>query len=628
MSPHNGTTSISQGRWINFAAFCFAVCLPLLFGFVGCHGDGAAIPNINNAAEFLEDNAVYSGPPMVSPRYGHTATTLEDGTVLICGGTDERFLTSLDVAEIFDQGASVGLLDPTPDTISGDFVDTDVEGNLMTLTQGGRVFHTATRLPNGNVFICGGTSDALFAQATDVSEIYDISSREFAPDFLQLNQDMFVSRFRHSATLMPYGRVLVAGGQESRQETIIDPNFAPGQPGFQLDINVFPSLKSMEIFDPGSLSFLPAQSVSGNITEFLSARGRAGHRMNGLAGADELLGTTDDLLISVGGFQTLSTIFAPQFKLPWQQDTSNATNYEYFDATTGENRLCAGVVAVERVNDPQILNLGSDRNLSLEIDFDPEDGIVDIPSIPGLSNILLMSCGDDDNPACPGGGVIGSELLIATFSGFGPSNGVSFNLIALFPLINSFELITFDPMNCAPFARSEADLVPVMTRRTYNGVITETTVGITAGGSYMLQTPTGCVEITQGLCANEIQGVTIFDRFYQGELDPPWDQSSQINPLTHPTGVVGSFLNIDGETADDTLDGFAEGSFLIELAQGKMLHTLNVVPGEDGVMNTVDDRVVAIGGGLSYFPNYGDEPANISCEVILLPGTNPPETTP
>ena len=43
---------------------------------------------------------------------------------------------------------------------------------------------------------------------------------------------------------------------------------------------------------------------------------------------------------------------------------------------------------------------------------------------------------------------------------------------------------------------------------------------------------------------------------------------------------------------------------------------------------TAGPRVVAIGGGLSYFPNYGDEPANISCEVILLPGTNPPETTP
>ena len=63
---------------------------------------------------------------------------------------------------------------------------------------------------------------------------------------------------------------------------------------------------------------------------------------------------------------------------------------------------------------------------------------------------------------------------------------------------------------------------------------------------------------------------------------------------------------------------------MISLAQPKCLHTLSVIPGEDGLLNTVDDRVVSIGGGVSYFPNYGDEPATISCEVILLPGTNAP----
>jgi len=275
--------------------------LPFLLGFVGCHGDISGIPNINNAAAFLEDNATYIGPSMITPRYGHTATTLEDGTVLVVGGSDERFLTSLDASEIFDQGASVGLNEPIPDTVSGDFIDTDVEGNLMLLTQGGRVFHTATLLPNGNVLICGGAGDVLFAQATEVSEIYDISSREFAPDFLQLNEEMTTPRFRHSATLLPNGRVLIAGGQESRSETIIDPNFAPGQPGFQVDINVFPSLKSMEIFDPGALAFIPAISTSGADAEYLSARGRAGHSMLGMAGPDGFLGTTDDLLVSAGG---------------------------------------------------------------------------------------------------------------------------------------------------------------------------------------------------------------------------------------------------------------------------------------------------------------------------------------
>ena len=639
MSPQDRT----HGHWFTIASSrivgakivaccCIVASLSVLTGLVGCHGSIGSIPNINNAAEFLIDNEVYNGPSMVSPRYGHTATTLEDGTVLIVGGSDERHLTSLDVAEIFDQGAAVSLNDPVPDTVSGDFIDTDVEGNLMSLTQGGRIFHTATRLPNGNVFICGGTQDALFQPAIEVSEIYDISSREFAPDFLQLNEDMITPRFRHSATLLPNGKILVAGGQESRNETIIDPNFAPGQPGFQITINVFPSLKSMEIFDPGALAFAPALTVAGNDpAEFLSARGRAGHNTAGMAGLDGSLGTTDDILIHAGGFQTLSTIFAPQFKLPWQQDTSNSANFEYFDATTGDNRIAAGIVSAERVNHPQIMNLGRYGNYTLAFDLDGDGEITppgDVEAIPGLTNIVLVANGDNDDPACPTGNGA-NDLLVATFSGFGPSNGLSFTLFGgEFTLSNNVELVTFDPMNCAAFSRSEADLVTVLTRRTYNGQTFTSAVGVTCGGSFMLPTPAGCVELTQGTCANGIVGVTIYDPFYQPFLDPPWDQTGNINPITHPTGIVGAFVNIDGDTADDTADGFAEGSFLLALAQGKMLHTLNVIPGEDGVLDTVDDRIVAIGGGISYFPNYGDEPATINCEVIMLPGTNGPVPIP
>ncbi len=81
----------------------------------------------------------------------------------------------------------------------------------------------------------------------------------------------------------------------------------------------------------------------------------------------------------------------------WQQDTSNSTNFEYFDTTTGENRITAGIVADERVNEPQIINLGVHRRSTLEFDFDPTDGIIDIPSVPGLNNILLIANGDNDD---------------------------------------------------------------------------------------------------------------------------------------------------------------------------------------------------------------------------------------
>ncbi|OUU20051.1 MAG: hypothetical protein CBC13_11205 [Planctomycetia bacterium TMED53] len=607
-----------------FLCFCAAVV-----SLTGCHGSGDAIPNINNAAAFLDDNAVVRGPGMVTPRYGHTATVLGDGTVLVAGGTDERHLTSLDTAEIFDQGGGVDFGDPIPDTISGDFIDTDVDGDIMTLSQGGRIFHTATLLPDGNVLICGGTADALFAEAYETSEIYDIGSREFGPDALAIDPDLATPRFRHSATLLPNGKVLIAGGQESRNETIIDPNFAPGQPGFQITINVFPSLKSMEIYDPASRSFSPALTVTGQEAEFLSARGRVGHSSGALGGLDNELGTTDDIILHAGGFQTLSTIFAPQFKLPWQNDTDNSQNFEYYDVTTGDNRLAAGIVAQGRVNTPAMLNLGVVRDSTLAFDLsDPPDGEIDplagdIASVPGMTNLLVIANGDDDAPACPTAGGA-NDLVVATFTGFGPSDGLTFTVFNDTPgLTNNIENIVADPMNCGPFARSEADLVMVNTRRTYNGQVITTGVGVTAGGGFDFPTPNGCQETMVGTCSNGLVGVTIYDPFFNFLNDPPWDPTATINPITHPTGIFGTFINVDTSYTDDVIDNFGVAvDPLIQLAQAKCLHTLSVIPGEDGLLDTVDDRVVSIGGGVSYFPNYGDEPATISCEVILLPNTN------
>ena len=134
----------------------------------------------------------------------------------------------------------------------------------------------------------------------------------------------------------------------------------------------------------------------------------------------------------------------------------------------------------------------------------------------------------------------------------------------------------------------------------------------------MLNTGSGCVELNSGICANEIAGVTFYDPFYNVGNTPPWDLSS-TQSVDNPTGIIGSFVNFDANVAQDTLDGYADGSTLFALPQSKMLHSLSIVPGPDGILHTTDDRVVSIGGGISYFPNYGDEPATISCEVIVLP---------
>jgi Galactose oxidase, central domain len=76
-------------------------------------------------------------------------------------------------------------------------------GNMTTA----RAEHTATLLPNGKVLIAGGVSDGFQALAS--AELYDPSTGTFAP-----TGSMITPRYAHSATLLADGRVLIAGGRQ------------------------------------------------------------------------------------------------------------------------------------------------------------------------------------------------------------------------------------------------------------------------------------------------------------------------------------------------------------------------------------------------------------------------------
>ncbi|MGH2772212.1 MAG: kelch repeat-containing protein, partial [Actinomycetota bacterium] len=147
--------------------------------------------------------------PMLKPRYGHTATLLHTGKVLIAGGQGTP--NSLADAELYSPGLLS--LDPNAPGLTRTGA-TEPAGSLNQ----GRSFFTATLLPGGKVLAVGGFRGPRFEidDADDPgdsggpygkAEIYDPRSGQWSDA-----RNNAVGRWRHTATALKDGRVLVAGG--------------------------------------------------------------------------------------------------------------------------------------------------------------------------------------------------------------------------------------------------------------------------------------------------------------------------------------------------------------------------------------------------------------------------------
>lgn len=130
---------------------------------------------------------------LLTPRRQHTATRLADGTVLVVAGANGT--VALSSTEIYAPAQSAW-----------------IAVGALTL---GRRAHTATLLPNGRVIVVGGIEPG--GKTLDTAESYDLVKRAWAtatqgPPATGQAFVLADGRSEHTATLLPNGKLLFAGG--------------------------------------------------------------------------------------------------------------------------------------------------------------------------------------------------------------------------------------------------------------------------------------------------------------------------------------------------------------------------------------------------------------------------------
>jgi hypothetical protein len=177
----------------------------LINGKVLITGGTATSAPVNTAELFDPSSATFSSlPNMNSARVYHSMTLLADGKVLIAGGRNNAGGNATNTAELFDPS-------------SGAFI------SLPNMTVA-REIPRATLLANGKVLITGGTQGL----DTNKAELFDPASASFSA-----LPTMNSPRSGHTSTLLPNGKVLLAGGYNNNG------NY----------------LNTAELFDPASNTF-------------------------------------------------------------------------------------------------------------------------------------------------------------------------------------------------------------------------------------------------------------------------------------------------------------------------------------------------------------------------------------
>ena len=166
---------------------------------------------------------------MITARSYHTATLLPDGRVLVAGGIHGR-----DTGRFVEKRAEI--YDPN----SGGWTNTDQMADA-------RYGHTAVLLSDGRVLVSGGDGRARDCMKLVTAELYDPVAATWKP-----TRPMATARSFHTATLLPNGRVLVAGGNTIDQQGLIRT-----VPPICVAI-----AQTAELYDPNTDTWIPANSMA------------------------------------------------------------------------------------------------------------------------------------------------------------------------------------------------------------------------------------------------------------------------------------------------------------------------------------------------------------------------------
>ncbi|HUU02250.1 MAG TPA: hypothetical protein VM425_12470 [Myxococcota bacterium] len=209
--------------------------------------------------------SIYPTRPMNTPRALASATTLADGRVLVAGG-----------ARRLRRDPAAGLpvsADPEDLPASFEIYLPDKKLWIEKPMPEGMIFHSASLLPDGRVLLAGGGTDLTGDLASDRAYLFDPAG-ESVGEVYKVSAIMSVPRLGQAAVLTPGGKVLLIGGAVYPTAAEIE-EFTPDESG-----GVF-SVKSLT-GSKGNLFFAAASIIPLRPDEVLVAGGSFFDGVSGL----------------------------------------------------------------------------------------------------------------------------------------------------------------------------------------------------------------------------------------------------------------------------------------------------------------------------------------------------------